>query len=71
MWITKELCHRGRTLEVENVVVDTLAGQIPGMNINRLDKALVLKDIEVTNAKKYKNDTNSAVICRTYFLDYG
>ena len=31
------------------------------------DKALVLKDIQINKAKRYKNGTLQAGICQTYF----
>jgi len=59
-------CDRpGRTFEIENVVVDGLKEAVVGLQINMQDRALVLKDIQVTNAKRNKGKL-SASICKTY-----
>ena len=44
---------------------------IVGLNTNMDDKALVLKNIQVTNAKKNKDGTLYASICKTYLLNVG
>lgn len=66
-------CYNGvndvsRTFEVENVVVDGLKSAIVGLQLDKNDQALVLKNIQVTNAKKFKNGTLSAGICTGHLV---
>lgn len=54
-----------RSFEVKNVVVDILKEAIVALQMNKNDSS-VLENIQVTNAKRNKNGTFFASICKLY-----
>ncbi len=67
----KEPCIRARKIEVNNVLVDTLKECIVGLNVNAPVDQAVLTNIMINNAKKYKNGTFHAGVCKRYMQVVG